>query len=112
MVQLPDIAFPTTGNGDADSGFILVCKTRECGRQDAISVIETDCEVDFAPPLDYVEPTRDEYAASAAAAAGAAAAPPPDASASAPSGEVAYFSTLWLMHMSAQAVDGDVAPFA
>ena len=28
--------------------------------QDAISVIETDCEVDFAPPLDYVEPTREE----------------------------------------------------
>lgn len=26
----------------------------------AISVIETDCEVDFAPPLDYVEPTRPE----------------------------------------------------
>lgn len=25
--------------------------------QDAISVIETDCEVDFAPPLDYVEPS-------------------------------------------------------
>lgn len=28
--------------------------------QDAISVIETDCEVDFAPPLDYVEPKREE----------------------------------------------------
>lgn len=27
--------------------------------QDAISVIETDCEVDFAPPLDYVEPSRE-----------------------------------------------------
>lgn len=26
--------------------------------QDAVSVIETDCEVDFAPPLDYVEPSR------------------------------------------------------
>ena len=26
--------------------------------QGAISVIETDCEVDFAPPLDYVEPAR------------------------------------------------------
>ncbi|KAF4388410.1 hypothetical protein G4B88_013247 [Cannabis sativa] len=25
---------------------------------DAISIIETDCEVDFAPPLDYVEPER------------------------------------------------------
>ncbi len=30
--------------------------------QDAISVIETDCEVDFAPPLDYVEPKRVERA--------------------------------------------------
>ena len=28
--------------------------------QEAISVIETDCEVDFAPPLDYVEPNRVE----------------------------------------------------
>ena len=27
--------------------------------QEAISVIETDCEVDFAPPLDYVEPSRE-----------------------------------------------------
>ena len=34
--------------------------------QDAISVIETDCEVDFAPPLDYVEPQREERAATAA----------------------------------------------
>lgn len=32
----------------------------------AISVIETDCEVDFAPPLDYVEPSREEYAAMSA----------------------------------------------
>lgn len=24
----------------------------------AISIIETDCEVDFAPPLDYKEPER------------------------------------------------------
>lgn len=24
----------------------------------AISIIETDCEVDFAPPLDYKEPAR------------------------------------------------------
>ena len=24
----------------------------------AISIIDTDCEVDFAPPLDYVEPER------------------------------------------------------
>ena len=28
--------------------------------QEAVSVIETDCEVDFAPPLDYVEPNRAE----------------------------------------------------
>eukprot|EP00959_Pyramimonas_sp_CCMP1952_P416873 8733836-Pyramimonas_sp.AAC.2 len=24
----------------------------------AISIVDTDCEVDFAPPLDYVEPER------------------------------------------------------
>lgn len=24
----------------------------------AVSIIETDCEVDFAPPLDYVEPEK------------------------------------------------------
>jgi ubiquitin fusion degradation protein 1 len=24
----------------------------------AVSIIETDCEVDFAPPLDYKEPVR------------------------------------------------------
>jgi len=34
----------------------------EAKPQPAISVIETDCEVDFAPPLDYVEPTRQEPA--------------------------------------------------
>ena len=50
-------------------------------------MIETDCEVDFAPPLDYVEPSREEppaqhsngvasTSAAAAGAAGAAAAPP------------------------------------
>ncbi|CAI5935839.1 unnamed protein product [Closterium sp. NIES-64] len=37
----------------------------------AISIIETDCEVDFAPPLDYVEPAR----APAAPSQGVAAAP-------------------------------------
>ncbi|CAI5520980.1 unnamed protein product [Closterium sp. Naga37s-1] len=37
----------------------------------AISIIETNCEVDFAPPLDYVEPAR----APAAPSQGAAAAP-------------------------------------
>ena len=36
----------------------------------AISVIETDCEVDFAPPLDYVEPNREATAQAAPAAAG------------------------------------------
>ena len=36
-------------------------------------MIETDCEVDFAPPLDYVEPQREEKAP--------AAAPPPPADA-------------------------------
>ncbi|EFN53275.1 hypothetical protein CHLNCDRAFT_136896 [Chlorella variabilis] len=30
----------------------------EAKPSDAISVIETDCNVDFAPPLDYVEPAR------------------------------------------------------
>mmetsp|Transcript_13154 Transcript_13154/g.37034 ORF Transcript_13154/g.37034 Transcript_13154/m.37034 type:complete len:342 (+) Transcript_13154:243-1268(+) len=28
----------------------------EAKPQDAVSIVETDCEVDFAPPLDYVEP--------------------------------------------------------
>ena len=52
----------------------------------AITIIETDCEVDFAPPLDYVEPervpTRPAAAiaqpAAGAAAAAAAATPPGD----------------------------------
>lgn len=35
----------------------------EARPQQSISVVETDCEVDFAPPLDYVEPTRPEPAA-------------------------------------------------
>ena len=30
----------------------------ETGPSDAISIFETDCEVDFAPPLDYQEPER------------------------------------------------------
>lgn len=34
----------------------------EAKPQAAISVIETDCEVDFAPPLDYVEPTQQQPA--------------------------------------------------
>lgn len=37
----------------------------EAKPQQSISVVETDCEVDFAPPLDYVEPTRLEPAAPA-----------------------------------------------
>lgn len=36
--------------------------------QEAISVIETDCEVDFAPPLDYVEPVRQPLTQPGAAA--------------------------------------------
>ncbi|CAI5496183.1 unnamed protein product, partial [Closterium sp. Naga37s-1] len=39
----------------------------------AISIIETDCEVDFAPPLDYVEPERVPTPVKAPAAAAAAA---------------------------------------
>jgi len=35
----------------------------------AVSIIETDCEVDFAPPLDYVEPQRPPPPAPAPAAA-------------------------------------------
>ncbi|MCI44391.1 ubiquitin fusion degradation protein 1, partial [Trifolium medium] len=31
----------------------------------AISIIETDCEVDFAPPLDYKEPEKPIAARSA-----------------------------------------------
>jgi ubiquitin fusion degradation protein 1 len=33
----------------------------------AISIIETDCEVDFAPPLDYKEPERVKHAVPASA---------------------------------------------
>ncbi|CAI5496520.1 unnamed protein product [Closterium sp. Naga37s-1] len=40
----------------------------------AISIIETDCEVDFAPPLDYVEPERVLTPVKAPAAAASAAA--------------------------------------
>ena len=39
----------------------------------AVSIVETDMNVDFAPPLDYVEP---DYAPAAAAAASASAAEP------------------------------------
>lgn len=31
----------------------------EAKPDDAISIVDTDCEVDFAPPLDYVEPEKD-----------------------------------------------------
>ena len=30
----------------------------EARPNDAVSIVDTDCEVDFAPPLDYVEPVR------------------------------------------------------
>lgn len=36
----------------------------------AISIIETDCEVDFAPPLDYTEPEKPVARGKAAAAQG------------------------------------------
>ena len=29
----------------------------EARPNDAVSIVDTDCEVDFAPPLDYVEPS-------------------------------------------------------
>ncbi|KAI5390450.1 hypothetical protein KIW84_075678, partial [Lathyrus oleraceus] len=35
--------------------YIDVVETKPCP---AISIIETDCEVDFAPPLDYKEPEK------------------------------------------------------
>ncbi|KAL5709563.1 Ubiquitin recognition factor in ER-associated degradation protein 1 [Ranunculus cassubicifolius] len=34
----------------------------EAKPSNAVSIIETDCEVDFAPPLDYVEPAKPEAA--------------------------------------------------
>jgi ubiquitin fusion degradation protein 1 len=40
----------------------------------AISIVDTDCEVDFAPPLDYVEPAFEKPAEVRAAKAAAAAA--------------------------------------
>ena len=47
----------------------------EAKPQNAISIVETDCEVDFAPPLDYVEPVYTPAAPlQAAGAAGAASA--------------------------------------
>ena len=38
----------------------------EAKPQNSITVIETDCEVDFAPPLDYYESGRADGAAAAA----------------------------------------------
>ena len=35
--------------------YIDIIETRPAN---AISIIETDCEVDFAPPLDYKEPEK------------------------------------------------------
>jgi len=56
--------------------------------QDAISIVETDCEVDFAPPLDYVEPEpqpRPPLAPSLGTSTGKAAAEPePEAPAEEP----------------------------
>lgn len=52
----------------------------------AVSVVETDISVDFAPPKDYKEP---DYRAQAAAAQPAAAAAEPAAGAAAPGTEAA-----------------------
>lgn len=35
--------------------YINIVETKPAG---AVSIIETDCEVDFAPPLDYKEPEK------------------------------------------------------
>ena len=43
----------------------------ECKPADAVCIIDADVEVDFAAPLDYVEPVRPAAAAASAAAAGA-----------------------------------------
>ncbi|CAN7017490.1 unnamed protein product, partial [Brassica oleracea var. botrytis] len=45
--------------------FIDIVETKPAN---GISIIETDCEVDFAPPLDYKEPERPKAPAAAAAA--------------------------------------------
>jgi len=50
--------------------FIDIFETRP---QNAVTIIETDCEVDFAPPLDYVEPVYQPAAAPVAAAGPSAA---------------------------------------
>lgn len=60
----------------------------------AISVIETDCEVDFAPPHDYVEPPREVPMSDAA--------PAPAAEEEEPSGFAAFRG-------AAYRVDGKVA---
>ncbi|XP_018484909.1 uncharacterized protein LOC108855558 isoform X2 [Raphanus sativus] len=46
--------------------FIDIVETKPAN---GISIIETDCEVDFAPPLDYKEPERPKAPAAAAAKA-------------------------------------------
>lgn len=55
----------------------------------AVSVVETDISVDFAPPKDYKEPDYRAQAAAAAAAQPAAAAPEPAGGAAAPGTEAA-----------------------
>lgn len=46
--------------------YIDIIETRP---SNAISIIETDCEVDFAPPLDYVEPEKPAVSGPSKAAA-------------------------------------------
>lgn len=50
----------------------LHCQVRSCKPGDAISIIETDCQVDFEAPKDYKEPQYTPAAASGPAAAAAA----------------------------------------
>lgn len=65
----------------------------------AVSIIETDCEVDFAPPLDYVEPQR----------------PPPPAPAPAPPAQLPAEGALrnsvrWVLSDAASAAAGEAQP--
>lgn len=50
-------------NYNAKKFYIDIKELKPAG---AVTIIETDCEVDFAPPLDYVEPERPAAATSAA----------------------------------------------
>lgn len=55
----------------------------------AVSIVETDVQLDFAPPVDYVEPAKPTAAAAAAAAASASVSTPvPSSTASASADQV------------------------